>query len=70
MSDKEKLKSIGIVEGVKFELQELNGEFIVDTKHKVVCDVANCRNDVVRGLYGNLLKGKYHVKRYRNELAQ
>lgn len=63
MSDKEKLESMGIIEDIAFELLELNGIFVVDIENKIVCDVTNGRNHVVRGLYGNLLKGKYHVNR-------
>lgn len=63
MSDKEKLESMGIIEDIAFELLELNGIFVVDIENRIVCDVTNGCNRVVRGLYGNLLKGKYIVKR-------
>lgn len=62
MEDKEKLESMGIVEGVLFELRELTGVYTVFMSNRRVCEIKGNAHYVVAGLYENLLKGKYHKK--------
>lgn len=63
MPDRKRFEQLGFKDGVPFQLQELSGTYRLDLGEYAVYDVSrHQKNQVVRGLYENLLKGKYHKK--------
>lgn len=63
MPHRERFEQLGFKDGVPFQLLELSGTYRLDLGEYAVYDVSrHQKNQVVRGLYENLLKGKYHVK--------
>lgn len=63
-NDKAKFERLGIVEGVVFQIKELNGYYVLDLEEKEVYETYPTRKRmvVVKGLYQNLLRGAWHKK--------
>lgn len=67
MNDEEKFIELGIPIGKKFELDELNGYYMIDIENRKAIDMCTWPPKYVSGLYESLLKGCYHVRHVFDE---